>query len=337
MILADKIIDLRKKNGWSQEELAEKLDVSRQSISKWEGAQSIPDMNRILRLSEVFGVSTDYLLRDDLEPEDVRAADGGETPVVDTDMPLRAVSMEEANAFLAHRDRLSRWVSLGVMLCILSPIALILLASAQGNGWLVMTENRAAGLGLVPLILLVGSAVALFVLSALRNKPYEYLEKEWIETAYGVDGVVREQQSRFRGTYVRLLTTGIVLCVLAVLPLFVTMLWAEEDTPAGDFLYVAAVAVLLLLVSIGVLLIVRVSILWDGYRMLLEEEEYSRENKEENKKNETLVTIYWGAVTACYLAYSFITGAWDRSWIIWPVAGVSFAIVLSIAKILRRR
>ncbi|MBR5743687.1 MAG: helix-turn-helix transcriptional regulator, partial [Clostridia bacterium] len=48
MILADKIIDLRKKNGWSQEELAEQLGVSRQSISKWEGAQSVPDMARII-------------------------------------------------------------------------------------------------------------------------------------------------------------------------------------------------------------------------------------------------------------------------------------------------
>ena len=48
MILADKIMDLRKKNGWSQEELAEKLNVSRQAVSKWEGAQSIPDMGRIV-------------------------------------------------------------------------------------------------------------------------------------------------------------------------------------------------------------------------------------------------------------------------------------------------
>ena len=59
MILADKIIDLRKKNSWSQEELAEKMDVSRQSISKWESAQSVPDMARIVRLSELLGVSTD--------------------------------------------------------------------------------------------------------------------------------------------------------------------------------------------------------------------------------------------------------------------------------------
>ncbi|MEE1032652.1 MAG: helix-turn-helix transcriptional regulator, partial [Ruminococcus sp.] len=59
MILAEKIITLRKKNGWSQEELAEKMNVSRQSVSKWEGAQSVPDLNKILMLSEIFGVSTD--------------------------------------------------------------------------------------------------------------------------------------------------------------------------------------------------------------------------------------------------------------------------------------
>ena len=69
MILADKIIYLRKKAGWSQEELAEKMGVSRQSISKWEGALSVPDMNRILKLSELFDVSTDYLLRDEMEEE----------------------------------------------------------------------------------------------------------------------------------------------------------------------------------------------------------------------------------------------------------------------------
>ena len=50
MILADKIMENRKKNGWSQEELADKLGVSRQSVSKWEGAQSIPDMKKIVQL-----------------------------------------------------------------------------------------------------------------------------------------------------------------------------------------------------------------------------------------------------------------------------------------------
>ena len=69
MILADKIINLRKKNGWSQEELAERLGVSRQSVSKYEGAQSVPDLDKILKLSEIFGVTTDYLIKDDIEEE----------------------------------------------------------------------------------------------------------------------------------------------------------------------------------------------------------------------------------------------------------------------------
>ena len=53
MILADKIMNERKRNGWSQEELAEKLGVSRQSVSKWESAQSVPDLNRILQLADI--------------------------------------------------------------------------------------------------------------------------------------------------------------------------------------------------------------------------------------------------------------------------------------------
>lgn len=57
MILADKILALRKQNEWSQEELAEKMNVSRQSISKWESAAAIPDINRILELSKLFGVT----------------------------------------------------------------------------------------------------------------------------------------------------------------------------------------------------------------------------------------------------------------------------------------
>ena len=63
MILADKITDLRKKQGLSQEELAEKLNVSRQSVSKWESAQATPDLKRIIEMSKLFGVSTDFLLK----------------------------------------------------------------------------------------------------------------------------------------------------------------------------------------------------------------------------------------------------------------------------------
>ena len=63
MKLSDKIIGLRKSNGMSQEDLAEKLDVSRQAISRWESGTAMPDANNILQLSKLFGVTTDYLLK----------------------------------------------------------------------------------------------------------------------------------------------------------------------------------------------------------------------------------------------------------------------------------
>ena len=77
MTFSDKLIALRRKAGWSQEELAERLNVSRQSVSKWEGAQSMPDFDKIVQLSSLFGVTTDYLLKDGQDDPQPAAA---ETP-----------------------------------------------------------------------------------------------------------------------------------------------------------------------------------------------------------------------------------------------------------------
>ena len=63
MIFSEKLLTLRKAKGITQEQLAEKLDVSRQSISKWESGQSVPELENIVALSTIFDVSTDYLLK----------------------------------------------------------------------------------------------------------------------------------------------------------------------------------------------------------------------------------------------------------------------------------
>ena len=94
MILADKIVRLRKKNGWSQEELAQKMNVSRQAVSKWESAQTIPELEKILQLGALFGVTTDYLLKDDMELEEFTS----ET----IDSGVRQISIEEAGTYLVQ-------------------------------------------------------------------------------------------------------------------------------------------------------------------------------------------------------------------------------------------
>ena len=334
MILADKLIDLRKRSGWSQEELADKLGVSRQSISKWEGAQSVPDMNRILKMSELFGVSTDYLLKDELGPESMAVE---ALPIPDTEPPLRQVDLEEASAFLEQRQISARRISLGVMLCILSPIALVLLCGAREVGRLALTEAQAVGIGLLVLFLLVGAAVALFVVTGLKGSRFEYLEKEAIETAYGVEGMVKDRREKFRGSFGALLTVGIVLCVVSVIPIFVTLIFfGDGDTAAGSFPHVIAVGILLALVAFGTCLIVRACMIWGSYQVLLQEGEYSVAAKAANRRNQTVTTVYWSAVTAGYLAWSFISMDWHRTWIVWPIAGVVFGLVLAVANAARK-
>ena len=327
MILADKIIDLRKKNGWSQEELAEKLDVSRQSVSKWESAQSVPDMGRVVRMSELFGVTTDYLLKDTMgQPEAAEDDSSFEN--------ARSVGMEEANAFLAAKEKNARSVALGVLLCILSPVALVLLGGAQEFGLIRLGEAQAAGLGVIVLLLMIGGAVALFVTSGFRSRPFSYLETQPVDTLYGVDGMAREKRERFRPVFARQLTIGIVLCVLAVLPLFVTLLiYGEKEVYA----HVLAAAAMLVLVGIGVLLIVQASILWGAYQRLLEEGDYSRAAKESARNEGAFSGIYWGLVTAVYLGWSFLSNDWGRTWIIWPVSAVAYGAVYGILRTLHRK
>lgn len=127
MILADKIVSLRKKAGWSQEDLAEKLGVTRQSVSKWEGAQSVPDMDKVVMMSRLFGVSTDFLLKDELEEETPCAA------AQDDDTPLRRVSLTQASAYLALRKAAAPKIAIATALCIISPVTLILLAHRHGG------------------------------------------------------------------------------------------------------------------------------------------------------------------------------------------------------------
>lgn len=107
MIFADKLIQLRKKAGWSQEELADQMNVTRQSVSKWEGAQAVPDLEKMIRLSELFGVSTDYLLKDEIEE-----AEHIELP--DNRPALKRVSMEEANAFLSAKASTAKTIAYAV-------------------------------------------------------------------------------------------------------------------------------------------------------------------------------------------------------------------------------
>ena len=328
MILADKIVSLRKKAGWSQEELAEQLGVTRQSVSKWEGAQSVPDMDKVVMMSRLFGVSTDFLLKDELEEETPCAA------AQDDDTPLRRVSLTQASAYLALRKAAAPKIAIATALCITSPVTLILLAGMSEVQRFHISENAAAGIGLCVLLGLVALAVSIFLRTSTEAKEYRFLEEEPFETEYGVEGMVRQRQREYKDTHTRLVTVGVVLCVLAAVPLFAAMCISGID-----LLYIAAVCALLVLVAIGCLALVTAGVYQGAMEQLLEESDYTRPQKKHHKLMGTVTMIYWLTATAVFLLYTYGphgNGQPRYSWIIWAVAGVLYAAVMGIVRIISR-
>lgn len=336
MILADKIITLRKKAGWSQEELASQLGVTRQSVSKWEGAQSVPDLDKVVQMSRLFGVSTDYLLKDELEEEEFVESEADEAP-------LRRVTMEQAARYLALRKACAPKIALAVAMCIISPVVIIFLSAMADAGLGGISEDLAAGLGVSVILVLVAIAVGMFLSCGAKTKEFDFLEKEPFETEYGVSGMVRERRKAYEPTASRCTILGVVLCILAVVPLMLGVGLASSDVaallvrvaPAGVYA-AAAVDALLLLVACGVGVLVWSGTYTGAMDQLLEEGDYTRKKKARSGVMSTVSLIYWLSVTAIFLFYTFGpkgNGQPQYSWFIWAVGGVLYAAVMGIVSL----
>lgn len=325
MILAEKITSLRKKNEWSQEELAERLGISRQSVSKWESGTSIPDLDKIIRMSELFDVSTDYLLKDTLEeeePSETESSDGG----------VRVIDIDEANTFLKDSREYAGKIANAVSLFILSPVVLLFLGGLCGQknlapGWL--TENFAGGIGTVVLLVMVAVGVAVCIFMGIGYSRYKYLEEQDIELKYGVEGIVRKKSNDFQDSYKKNITFGVVLIFLGLLPMFFAV-----AVNAGDFAMVVTVDILLIAIAVSVHQFVWAGMMQESFSKILQENDYAREMRAFRKKAEIFSGIYWCLMTAIYLGISFYSMDWERSWIVWPVAGVLYAVFYSVLRLI---
>ena len=140
MKLPDKIIQHRKANGWSQEDFAEKMDVSRQAISRWENGTALPDAQNILQISKLFHVTTDYLLNDDYES--------------DSDLPAIKTATEETEALFSKKKH----QHLVAAICFTISVFCALMGAVNS------TNDIQFALSCFMLALCSGNAVAQFVL-----------------------------------------------------------------------------------------------------------------------------------------------------------------------------
>ena len=322
MILADKIIRLRKKNGWSQEGLAEKMNVSRQAVSKWESAQTVPDLEKILQLSILFGVTTDYLLKDEIEDEEL-------TNDTSSDTTVKKISMEEANEYIAQRKKASWRIALATFLCILSPIALIVLTMLSELPNAIVTEATASAIGLTVFFAFILCAVPIFIYCGFKNQPYEFLDKNIpFELEYGVKGLVTEKKNAFRPTYIAYNIIASCVCIFSVVPL-VLLSFSENE-----ILVAAALALLMIIAGIGVGMFIVVGTQNASMQKLLKEGDFTEKEKKRTSVKEVVGFCYWGILTSIYLVWSFLTNHWYISWVVFAIGGILFPIVMCICNLI---
>lgn len=171
--------------------------------------------------------------------------------------------------------------------------------------------------------------------SSAKEKDYAFLEKEPFETEYGVIGLVRARKKEFQPVYTRNKIIGTVLCIFSVMPLFGAM-----GLDAGDIVSCAAVCFMLFVIAIACLLFVYAGTINDSMQKLLEEEEYTRENKARSGIYSAVSTCYWLLVTAVFLFVCF--GPYGNAkpqyyWVIWAIAGVLYGAVTAVLKAVRRQ
>lgn len=298
--------------------MANRLNISRQSISKWESGQSQPDIDKIILLSQLFQVTTDYLLLDQ-ENEEHRQIG-------------IYLSLSQVQEYLTLRKQSSLKIAFATFLCVISPIPLIGLTTLSQYQRFHMTENLAVSLGLSFLIICITIAVILFCLCAFKVKKYEFLEKDDFSLENGVKEYTFKEKEEYQDRYHRYQIIGIVLCILSVLPIFIFLNY--------EFLESIAVCILLFFVSIGCFFLVLAGTYQNALDKILQTGDYTPKQKKNNILKSKISTIYWLVVTAIFLYYTFGkngNGQMQYSWIIWAIAGVLFGVLMIVIDLINKR
>ena len=317
MILADKIIKLRKQLGWSQEELAEKMNVSRQSVSKWESTNSIPDLNKIIVMADIFGVSTDFLLKDNIELEEPQKED--------SDPGVHQINLEQALSYVDSKLKVAELISKGVMFCLCSVVPfLFLLMLTAANKFPFSSDVAVAG-GIMMIMVMVVFGVSFFVKINQYDEELAPLDNQRFELAYGVHGVIKDKMKKFIGAYNQRLMISVTLFIFSSIPLILTAILSNSAV----LIYLMLI-VLFIMIATGIYILMPVSTKQDAFTYLLKEGDLSAGKSRTTILAEKLAVVYWPLVIALYLGWSLWTMDWGVTWIVFPVAGISFIGLVGI-------
>lgn len=289
MDFSNKIRALRKENGISQEELAHKLKVSRQAISKWENGQGFPEMDKLLAISNIFDVSLDYLLKEEGSAKVQTTEDGG--------YYLDASIVEE---YLTTKSRRGSRMAIGIAIIIFS---------------LSFTMFFPRPLG--PVLFFLGAAVGISILVLLGFQPkfkgYDEIEERPLVFEPSFLHGFQERYLAEQKKSGLLIVSGIVLFILSL----VAGILINEFT--GNNIRYIAVLPLFWASAVG-LLIFGITVM-DAINIIANNEEYVNELNSGNGRG-WIYAIAMPLTTIVFLGVGFIWNAWHPGWLLFPVSSL---------------
>lgn len=244
----------------------------------------------------------------------------------------KTLPLEDVKHCLADYSRHAYLTALGVMFCILSicgPIFMCAVGEYSSNN-----EDLFDSLGGASLFLIVAIGVGLLVYSSISVGRWKFLETERYVTDFATTEYIHHGMENYKSTYAMLVTIGIVLCILSILPAIIFDAIWDSSGFWGDF----SGGLLFIFVAIGVFLIVMGSMKLGSYTRLLQLNEHDTvggnyvPNQQGgpqyiNPTTTAIMSVYWPTVTCIYLIWSFLSFDWHITWIIWPIASVIHALV----------
>ena len=234
MKLGEKIAKLKKKSSLSQEALAEKMNVSRQAVSKWESNQSIPDIEKIVDLSELFGVTTDYLLKNGTPSFELP----GKSSEEKIEKALPAITDQEIDQYLEVAKKAAHFESLSIALFFLAIASFCLFSTL-----VFISHNIFGTVAYIAPIIIIAIALGYFIHAKLMMHEFKSITQNKFALTSTQNDLIDSSAHEFRNKNNRRIVIGVVLCILAIIPLI--LIWTLHLLPDWAWAVLAITFVLL--------------------------------------------------------------------------------------------
>lgn len=299
MSFSDNLRALRKKEGMSQEHLAEKLNVSRQAVSKWESDQGYPEMDTLIQISNLFHCSIDHLIK--------------ETIVESTLEEIHFKTMYDT-----HYKKFSLYCTAGIA-SILSGVSFYLLLS------IFFKENTKAEIIPTSIFLgMVAIGVICFIIGGIQQEEFVKKHRDIPKDLY-----TTLEKDQFHKHFGFAIASGVGFIILGViLQILVETLLFDE---IANFVFMT-------LVCFAVSIFVYFGTQKEKFEMCEKQKEEREHDFKNEKKKELIIGSLCGIImilaTIIFFVWSFVFDAWEISWLIFPIGGMICGIVVLVIELI---